>query len=104
SPTRGGDRPSPPRPAGHESFPQIKHIVVLMMENHSFDNTFGALGRRGVDGLSFTASGEAKNWNPGADGTPVYASPAPSTCQAGYTISQSWDASHQCWNAGRNDG
>ena len=25
--------------------PQIKHIVVLMMENHSFDNYLGTLGR-----------------------------------------------------------
>ncbi len=103
-PHKAGDRPYPTLPAGTESFPQLKYIVVLMMENHSFDNTFGALCRRGVDGLSFTASGQAKNWNPGADGTPIYASPAPSTCQAGYTISQSWDASHQCWDKGRNDG
>lgn len=103
-PHRAGDRPYPTLPAGTESFPHIKHIVVLMMENHSFDNTFGVLRRRGVDGLSFTASGEAKNWNLGADGKPVYATPAPSTCQANYRISQSWDASHQSWNAGRNDG
>ncbi|HLX32152.1 MAG TPA: alkaline phosphatase family protein [Gaiellaceae bacterium] len=103
-PHKAGDRPYPSLPAGTESIPQIQHIVVLMMENHSFDNTLGALGRRGVDGLSFTAAGQAKNWNPGSDGQPVYASPAPSTCQAGYTISQSWDASHQCWDSGRNDG
>jgi phospholipase C len=98
-----GDRPYPNLPAGTESIPQLKHVVVLMMENHSFDNTFGALERRGVDGLSFSAHGQAKNANPGTDGKPVYASAAPSTCQAGYTISQSWDASHQCWNKGHND-
>jgi phospholipase C len=101
---KAGDRPFPTLPAGTESLKQIKHIVVLMMENHSFDNHFGALPRRGVDGLGFTASGQAKNWNPGADGAPVYASPAPSTCQANYTISQSWDATHQCWDSGRTDG
>ncbi len=103
-PHHAGDRPFPTLPAGTESLPQIKHIVVLMMENHSFDNHFGALPRRGVDGLSFTASGQAKNSNPGSNGAPVYASAAPSTCQANYTISQSWDASHQCWDSGRNDG
>jgi phospholipase C len=62
------------------------------------------LGRQGVDGLSFSASGQAKDWTPGANDAPVYASAAPSTCQAGYKISQSSDASHQCWDNGRNDG
>jgi len=99
---KAGDRPYPSLPAGTESFPQIQHIVVLMMENHSFDNHLGALGRTGVDGLTFK-NGVAVNSNPGPGG-PVYASPAPSTCQAGYTISQSWDASHQCWDGGRDDG
>ena len=27
--------------------PQINHILVLMMENHSFDNYLGTLGRGG---------------------------------------------------------
>ena len=99
-----GDRPFPNLASGTESFPQIQHIVVLMMENHSFDNHFGALGRAGVDGLSLSANGSAANSNPGPGGTTVRATPAPSTCQAGYGISQSWDASHQCWNGGRNDG
>ena len=42
---RPGDRPDPSRPAGTDMLPQIKHIVVLMMENHSFDNYLGTLGR-----------------------------------------------------------
>jgi len=45
------------------------HIVVVMMENHSFDNLLGALPRlersdvdgAGVDGLTFDASGAATN-------------------------------------------
>ena len=44
-PARPGDRPDPSRPAGTDMLPQIKHIVVLMMENHSFDNYLGTLGR-----------------------------------------------------------
>jgi phospholipase C len=103
-PHRAGDRPYPNLPAGTESFPQVQHIVVLMMENHSFDNHLGALRRRGVDGLRFAADGRATNSNPSTSGTRVYARPAPSTCQAGYPISQSWDASHICWDHGRNDG
>lgn len=98
-----GARPFPNLPAGTESFPELQHIVVLMMENHSFDNHFGALGRRGVDGLTFDANGQAVNSNPGPTSA-VRASHAPSTCQAGYGISQSWDASHRCWDQGRNDG
>ena len=101
---RAGDRPYPHLPSGTESFPQIEHIVVLMMENHSFDNTFGALRRTGVNGLTFTAAGRATNSNPAPRGGSVTAGPAPSTCQAGYSISQSWDASHLCWDRGRNDG
>ena len=42
---RPGDRPDPSRPAGTDMLPQVKHIVVLMMENHSFDNYLGTLGR-----------------------------------------------------------
>jgi len=34
-PTRPGSRPDPSRPAGTDMVPQIKHIIVLMMENHS---------------------------------------------------------------------
>ena len=98
-----GDRPYPNRPAGTESFPQIQHIVVLMMENHSFDNHLGALDRPGVDRLTFRG-GRAVNSNPAPGGGLVYATPAPSACQVGYRISQSWDASHKSWNYGLNDG
>jgi len=42
---RPGDRPDASRPAGTDMLPQIKHILVLMMENHSFDNYLGTLGR-----------------------------------------------------------
>ncbi|HWG73725.1 MAG TPA: alkaline phosphatase family protein [Acidimicrobiales bacterium] len=99
-----GTRPFPRLPAGTESFPQIKHVVVLMMENHSFDNHLGALRRRGVDGLTFNDSGQATNSNPSASGGTVSSLPAPSTCQASYRISQSWDASHRSWDYGANDG
>jgi phospholipase C len=36
--------PFPQLPAGTESMPQIKHVVVLMMENHTFDNILGLVG------------------------------------------------------------
>lgn len=101
---QAGDRPFPRLAAGTESFPQIKHVVVVMMENHSFDNHFGALKRKGIDGLTFDASGAATNANPAPGGGEVLARPAPSTCQANYKVSQSWDASHRSWDGGTNDG
>jgi phospholipase C len=42
---RPGERPDPSRRVGTDILPQIKHIVVLMLENHSFDNYLGTLGR-----------------------------------------------------------
>ena len=84
------------------------HIVVVMMENHSFDNLLGALSRNGVpkaDGLSFSATGVAANWNPGtADtGARVYAYPFASTEQGG-GVTQTWNATHQQVDGGRMDG
>ena len=46
-PMQPGERPDPSRPAGTDTLPEIKHIVVLMMENHSFDNYFGTMTRAG---------------------------------------------------------
>jgi hypothetical protein len=49
------------------------HIVVVMMENHSFDNLLGELSRQGqpgADGLTFNQAGVPTNSNPGA-GTAV---------------------------------
>ena len=51
-----GDRPRPDLRAGTDLLPAIKHIVVLMMENHSYDNYLGTLAGRG-DGLPTDASG-----------------------------------------------
>src|SRR5271157_3535801 len=53
-----GSRPYPGRAAGADTIPQIKHIVVLMMENHSYDNKLGMLGRAGADGFTLGANGK----------------------------------------------
>ena len=36
-----GDRPDPTRPEGTDLLPQVEHIVVVMMENRSFDHFLG---------------------------------------------------------------
>src|SRR5437879_6105885 len=62
--------PRPGQPAGtvDDAMP-FDHIVVVMMENHSFDNLLGGLARSGqpaADGLTFDSAGRATNTNPGA--------------------------------------
>jgi phospholipase C len=103
-----GSLPFPGRPEGTPSMPQIEHIVVLMMENHSFDALLGMVpvqvpGRRSVDGFRFR-HGKPINANPDASGHPVVAQHASSPCQLSGEPSQSWNASHQAYDNGRNDG
>ena len=99
--------PFPHLPAGTPSMHQIKHVVVLMMENHSFDNILGMLphqvpSRSGIDGLTLRR-GRVTNFNPGPHGR-LRASRAPSPCQLDRVPSQAWNASHISYDAGRNDG
>ena len=46
------ERARPSEQPGQDSLPQIRHIVLLMMENHSFDNYLGTLGHG--EGLAHT--------------------------------------------------
>jgi phospholipase C len=101
--------PDPSRAPGtvNERMP-FDHIVVVMMENHSFDNVLGALSQAGqaaADGLTFDDAGVATNSNPGTSGTPdvVKAFPFPSTAQGSH-VSQTWNATHQQIDGGKMDG
>jgi phospholipase C len=106
---RGPDsRPFPHLPAGTPSMPEIRNIVVLIMENHSFDNLLGMVpyqvpGRAGVDGLR-RRKGKIVDFNPDAGGHKVLAQRADSPCQLSGKPGQNWNASHQSYNGGRNDG
>ncbi|HXB15610.1 MAG TPA: alkaline phosphatase family protein [Solirubrobacteraceae bacterium] len=98
--------PNPAVPAGtvDEALP-FDHIVVVMMENHSFDNLLGALHRSGqpkAQGLKINGKGVAHNWNPGPEG-PVHSFAFTSTAQGG-GVSQSWNATHEQIDGGRMDG
>ena len=109
---------APPPKAGDLPFPGIApgtpnkelpfdHLVVVLMENHSFDNLLGALRltRPDVDGLRFDESAHATDSNPGAGATsPVVRSfPFASTAQAKH-VSQSWKATHEQIDGGAMDG
>jgi phospholipase C len=91
-------------PAGTDTIPQIEHVVVLMMENHSFDDHFGMLGRG--DGFTLPTNGHHPvNYNPGPDDDVIMTYPLPSTfLPLDSDISQSWDQSHVCWDNGTNQG
>jgi phospholipase C len=99
--------PFPDRQPGtiNEEMP-FDHIVVVMMENHSFDNLLGALPltNPAVDGLTFE-NGAATNWNPGAGNLPsrVSAYRLETTEQAS-DVSQTWKEAHEQINGGAMDG
>ncbi len=98
--------PDPSRPAGtvNAAMP-FDHIVVVMMENHSFDNLLGALAHSGqpkAQGLKFSSTGVALNSNPGPAGA-VRSFPFATTAQ-GRNVSQSWNATHQQIDEGKMDG
>jgi phospholipase C len=100
-----GSLPYPHLAAGTDTIPQVEHIVVLMMENHSYDNKLGMLGRTGADGFTLGAGGLPTAANPYPGGTKVqHAFRMPTTCQPGGAPSQTWDASHTAYDGGRNDG
>jgi phospholipase C len=100
--------PFPHLPPGTPSMHQIRHVVVLMMENHSFDNILGRAAyelpnRRTVDGLTFRR-GRSANYNRDQYGGRHFASRAASPCQPDRVPSQSWNASHESFDGGLNDG
>jgi phospholipase C len=97
-----GSVPFPDLPAGTDTLPNIEHIVVLMMENHSYDNFFGMLGRG--DGFTLGRNGLPTATNPYPNGQIQHAFRMPTTCQLSGTPSQEWLASHTAYDNGKNDG
>ena len=86
-----------------ELLSRIDAIVVVMMENRSFDHFLGALrsdpnypAAGGVEGLTGTES------NPGPDGGAISAFKM--TNFTPEDPPHSWNASHAQWNNGANDG
>jgi phospholipase C len=103
APARGpGSLPFPRRPAGSDCLPGIDHIVVLMKENHSYDNYFGMLGRG--DGFTLGPDGTPLNSNPDAAGQQVRAHHLSLPLNPSLHVSQTWNSSHREWNGGAMDG
>src|SRR5579859_4831896 len=89
-------------PAGTDRLPAIRHIVLLMMENHSFDNYLGMLGRG--EGFPLDAGGMPISSNRRKNGTEVRAHECSATTQVKGVPSQAWHASHQQYGHGGMDG
>jgi len=97
-----GPRPNTKKPIGHDLIPQIKHIVVVMMENQSYDAVLGMLTKHGTttprgNGLTrgATPSARALDTNPTTltPGGPLLQSfPMPTTAQMDNVPWQTWDA------------
>ena len=98
-----GPLPVPSVPAGTDLLPQIRHIVVLMMENHSYDNYLGMLSGRG-EGLPLGPDGKPEVANPGPAARRPRAPPAVHGAAPAGVPSQSWHATHLQWGDGNCDG
>jgi len=98
-------------PAGNGKLQDIEHVVLLMMENRSFDHYFGTMS--GVRGFSDPNALKLPN------GRSVFYQPDPVNPD-GYTLpwrldtrttsgqsipstSHAWDVQHQAWNNGAMD-
>ena len=93
------ERPRPDQPPGTDLIPKIKHIVVLMMENHSYDNYLGMLAGRG-DGLLGAAAGTPSAINALPNGQHVGAHHLTATTQTPGNPTQTWHASHLSYGDG----
>ncbi len=82
--------------------PEIENIIVLMMENHSFDNYFGTLGKG--EGLPCDRDGRPTSANPREDGSSVASFELAETKQLSHSPTQSWHASNIQYHDGKNDG
>ena len=93
------------------TYKDVKHIVVLMQENRSFDHYFGTL--HGVRGFNDPRAVTLPSGNPvfyqPNNGTPPYFLPFhPTAPFLGYQflgdLAHNWSDAHNAWNNGNNDG
>ena len=104
---REGSLPYPRLPIGccTGALP-FDHLVIVMQENHSFDNYLGMLpvcGQPKADGFTFNGREAPVNWNP-LKGERMYVYHQSGEIGAQNTGSQSWNDSHQQIDHGAMDG
>ncbi|GAA4616812.1 alkaline phosphatase family protein [Actinoallomurus liliacearum] len=98
-------------PPGKGRLGDIKHVVVLMQENRSFDHYFGTLpGVRGFsDPAAITLSTGRSVFhqpdpeNPAGYLLPFHLDTRTTNAQAIPSTNHAWKVQHQAWNGGRMD-
>jgi phospholipase C len=98
-------------PATPSSWKDIKHVVLLMQENRSFDHYFGTMaGVRGFDDPNALtlSTGKSVFYQPDAinpDGyiLPFHLDTLTSSAQRIPSTSHSWEVQHESWNGGKMD-
>jgi phospholipase C len=98
-------------PARSGSLKDIKHVVLLMQENRSFDHYFGTLaGVRGfADPSALTLAGGKSVFyqpdvvNPSGYVLPFHLDTRKSSAQKIPSTSHAWAVQHQAWNGGKMD-
>ena len=98
-------------PSTGGSLRDIKHVVLLMQENRSFDHYFGTLpGVRGfADPTAITLStGKSVFYQPDPDNPDGYLLPfhvdsKTTSAQADPSLSHAWPVQHSSWDGGRMD-
>ena len=96
-----GSIPRPGLAAGTDLVPQIEHFVVVMMENHSFDNILGVIGRG--DGFTIGPDGHPTATNPDGNGNLVHAFHMPTECQTN-GVGNDWKVTHEAYDGGSCQG
>src|SRR5215467_13104714 len=81
--------PFPDRATGTDSMPGIDHIVILMKENHSYDNYFGMLDRG--DGFTIGPDGTPQNSNPDGHGNQVKVHHLSLPFNPSFHVNQTWN-------------
>jgi phospholipase C len=96
-----GSLPYPKLAPGTDTMPEIEHFVVVMMENHSFDNILGLIGRG--DGFTLGSGGRPTAKNPDGHGNFVHAFHMPTECQTD-GVGNDWKAAHLAYDGGTCQG
>jgi phospholipase C len=99
-----GSVPDPRHAPGTDLLPGIEHIVLIMFENHSFDNIWGLLEREDVDGFPIDKhTGKPSLISKYDNGTIQHAFPMVRTCQNDQPM-VNWNSSHFQYNNGSMNG
>jgi phospholipase C len=99
------------QPRRRGSLSDIKHVVLLMQENRSFDHYFGTLaGVRGFDDMQAMKLSHGKSvfyqpdaMNPDGHILPFHLDTHATSAQKIPSTSHAWAVQHEAWNGGRMD-